>query len=197
MLEPVPGTLVRPIPHGYLSGLAAHCRSAGIHLIMDEVTTGAGRAGAMTVSERLDVKPDMVVLGKGLSAGYFPLAALAVSAEIYAELARTEHRIGFLNGSTTDGHPVGMAAGLAVLDVITAPGFLLMGLELVDAEGRPWDVGEVNRLRLACRDNGLLTSFSRGVMPLLPPLTISPADGHVLAERLAKTIRGFEPRPAR
>ena len=223
MLEPVLGSLMRPVPHAYLNRLATQCRSRGIHLIMDEVTTGAGRAGAMTVSERLEFVPDMMVLGKGLSAGYFPLAALAVSTEIYGELARSEHGIGFLNGSTTDGHPLGMAAGLAVLDVITAPGFfesvretgatlrelirealadepavsgvggeaMMLGVELVDADGAPWSVAEVNRLRLACRDNGLLTSFSRGVLPLMPALTFSQRDCGELADRLAKTLHGF------
>ncbi len=229
MLEPVLGSLMRPVPHAYLNRLATECRSRGIHLIMDEVTTGAGRAGAMTVSERLEFVPDMMVLGKGLSAGYFPLAALAVSTGIYDELARAELGIGFLNGSTTDGHPLGMAAGLAVLEVITAPGFfesvqatgaalrelltdaladepavagvggeaMMLGVELVDGDGTPWSVAEVNRLRLACRDNGLLTSFSRGVLPLMPALTFSPKDCVELADRLAKTLRGFEHRPAR
>jgi adenosylmethionine-8-amino-7-oxononanoate aminotransferase len=163
----------------------------------------------------------MLVLGKGLSAGYFPLAALAVSRDIYTELARTEHRVGFLNGSTTDGHPIGMAAGLAVLDLVSAPEFfpsvretasflrtairdeladvpavrgvggegMMLGVELAHADDTPWSVSEVNRLRLVCRDHGLLTSFSRGVLPLLPPLTISRADCVELVSRLAKALR--------
>lgn len=226
MIEPVLGTFVRPVPHHYLNRLILECRRLGIHVIMDEVTTGAGRAGTMTVSERLASAPDMIVLGKGLSAGYFPLAALAVSSSIYHELARSEHRVGFLNGSTTDGHPLGMAAGLAVLDVITAPGFftsvqetgaflrelirdafaaeptvrevggegMMIGMELAAADGTPWSASEVNRFRLACRDHGLLTSFSHGVLPLLPPLTISRDDCLELVSRLGATLRDFRPR---
>jgi adenosylmethionine-8-amino-7-oxononanoate aminotransferase len=225
MLEPVLGTLIQPVPHHYLNRLITDCRGRGIHVIADEVTTGAGRAGRMTVSERLAFAPDMIVLGKGLSAGYFPLAALAVSSSIYDELARSEHRVGFLNGSTTDGHPLGMAAGLAVLDVITAPGFfesvretgvflrelirdtfadepavrgvggegLMLGVELAAEDGTPWSISEVNRFRLACRDHGLLTSFSRGVLPLLPPLTISRDDCVELVSRLGKTLCKFQP----
>jgi adenosylmethionine-8-amino-7-oxononanoate aminotransferase len=221
MVEPVLGTFVQPIPLPYLNQLSAECRARGIHVIADEVTTGLGRAGGMTVSERLDHPPDMLVLGKGLSAGYFPLAALAVSRDIYTELARTEHRVGFLNGSTTDGHPIGMAAGLAVLDLVSAPEFfpsvretasflrtairdeladvpavrgvggegMMLGVELAHADDTPWSVSEVNRLRLVCRDHGLLTSFSRGVLPLLPPLTISRADCVELVSRLAKALR--------
>jgi adenosylmethionine-8-amino-7-oxononanoate aminotransferase len=221
MVEPVLGTFVQPIPLPYLNRLGAECRARGIHVIADEVTTGLGRAGGMTVSERLDYPPDMLVLGKGLSAGYFPLAALAVSRDIYTELARTEHRVGFLNGSTTDGHPIGMAAGLAVLDLVTTPEFfpsvretaaflrtairdeladepavrgvggegMMLGVELAHADDTPWSVSEVNRLRLVCRDHGLLTSFSRGVLPLLPPLTISRSDCVELVSRLAKALR--------
>jgi adenosylmethionine-8-amino-7-oxononanoate aminotransferase len=220
MVEPVLGTFVRPVPLHYLDRLAVECRSRGIHLIADEVTTGVGRVGRMTVSERLGGTPDMLVLGKGLSAGYFPLAALAVSRDIYTELARSEHRIGFLNGSTTDGHPLGMAAGLAVLELLTKPDFfpavqetaaflretladrlagvatvtevggegMMLGVALRHPDGAEWSVGEVNRLRLVCRDHGLLTSFSRGVLPLLPPLTISRSDCDLLADRLRDAL---------
>jgi adenosylmethionine-8-amino-7-oxononanoate aminotransferase len=226
MVEPVLGTFVRPVPLPYLNSLGAECRARGIHVIADEVTTGLGRAGGMTVSERLDHPPDMLVLGKGLSAGYFPLAALAVSRDIYTELARTEHRVGFLNGSTTDGHPIGMAAGLAVLDLVSAPEFfpsvreaaaflrtairdelagepavrrvggegMMLGVELAHPDDTPWSVSEVNRFRLACREHGLLTSFSRGVLPLLPPLTISRSDCVELVSRLGKALRAFDPR---
>jgi len=227
MLEPVLGTFVRPVPLRYLNRLAVECRARNIHLIADEVTTGAGRAGSMTVSERLALVPDMVVLGKGLSAGYFPLAALAVSQSIYDVLAGAEHRIGFPNGSTTDGHPLGMAAGLAVLSLITAPGFFLsvretaafltgllrdaladhpavrtvsgegmmIGVELGYPDRTPWSVSDVNRFRLACRDHGLLTSFSSGVLPLMPPLNITRPDCEELVTRLSKALRKFEPRP--
>lgn len=226
MLEPVLGTIVQPVSHHYLNRLITECRSRSIHVIADKVTTGVGRAGAITVSERLAVTPDMIVLGKGLSAGYFPLAALAVSSSIYHELARSEHRVGFLNGSTTDGHLLGMAAGLAVLDVITTPGFfesvrqtgvflreliqdtfadeptvrevggegLMLGVGLAAEDGTPWSVSEVNRFRLACRDHGLLASFSRGVLPLMPPLTISRNDCVELVSRLGKTLRELRPR---
>ncbi|MFD7658190.1 aminotransferase class III-fold pyridoxal phosphate-dependent enzyme [Actinosynnema sp. NPDC059797] len=225
MVEPVLGTFVQPVPHRYLNALIAGCRARGIHVIADEITTGAGRAGSMTVSERLEAVPDMLVLGKGLSAGYFPLAALAVSRPIYDALHGTEHRVGFLNGSTTDGHPIGMAAGAAVLDVITAPGFfedvreraaflrdalreglsdiaavrevggegMMIGIELAYRDGTPWSLTDTNRLRLACRDGGLLTSFSVGVLPLMPTLVIDPADCADLVALLGKALRDFRP----
>jgi adenosylmethionine-8-amino-7-oxononanoate aminotransferase len=212
---------VLPLPDHYLDRVAAECRSRGIHLIADEVTTGAGRVGAMTATGRLQQTPDMVVLGKGLSAGYFPLAALAVTEQIFAELADPAHWLGFPNGSTTDGHPIGMAAGLAVLDIITASGFfsgvtatgefvkdlireslpvmpgvrgvrgegLMLGVELADEEGTPWSGADVDRLRATCLDNGLLTSTSQGIMPLMPPLTITRDECVELVERLGRSLR--------
>jgi adenosylmethionine-8-amino-7-oxononanoate aminotransferase len=221
ILEPVLGSYVLPLPDHYLDRVAAECRSRGIHLIADEVTTGAGRVGAMTATGRLQQTPDMVVLGKGLSAGYFPLAALAVTEQIFAELADPAHWLGFPNGSTTDGHPIGMAAGLAVLDIITASGFfsgvtatgefvkdlireslpvmpgvrgvrgegLMLGVELADEEGTPWSGADVDRLRATCLDNGLLTSTSQGIMPLMPPLTITRDECVELVERLGRSLR--------
>ncbi|XTZ17187.1 aminotransferase class III-fold pyridoxal phosphate-dependent enzyme [Micromonospora echinospora] len=124
VVEPVLGSDIGAVSLPFLESLVAECRARDVHLVVDEVTTGAGRTGTMTVSERLAVAPDMVVLGKGLSAGYFPLAALVVGTPIFDALADPPLRLGFPNGSTTDGHPIGMAAGLAVLDVLTAPGFL-------------------------------------------------------------------------
>ncbi|MEV7230337.1 MULTISPECIES: aspartate aminotransferase family protein [Polymorphospora] len=225
MFEPVSGTSFLPAPPHYLETLIVECRRRGIHTIADEVTTGAGRVGAMTYIERLTEVPDMLVLGKGLSAGYFPLAVLAVGSHVFDALTHPPVRLGFPNGSTTDGHPLGAAAGLAVLDVLTADGFfdgvrrrsadlvamlaaaaeseprlgavrgegMLLGIELVDENGEPWRVREVNRFRLACRDQGLLTSYSLGVLPLLPQLTISEADCRELVDLLLKALAAYQP----
>jgi adenosylmethionine-8-amino-7-oxononanoate aminotransferase len=220
MFEPVSGTSFRPAPAHYLETLIVECRRRGIHTIADEVTTGAGRVGAMSYVERLAEVPDMLVLGKGLSAGYFPLAALVVSSALFDELRDPPVRLGFPNGSTTDGHPIGAAAGLAVLDLLAAPGFLeqvrerstrligllgeaagddprlgavrgvgmMLGVELSYPDGAQWTVREVNRLRLACRDHGLLTSYSAGVLPLMPPLSLEPDDCHELVDTLVKSL---------
>ncbi|GIJ27306.1 aspartate aminotransferase family protein [Micromonospora qiuiae] len=224
MFEPVSGTSFRPAPTHYLETLIVECRRRGIHSIADEVTTGAGRVGAMTYIERLNEVPDMLVLGKGLSAGYFPLAALVVARDIYDALADPPVRLGFPNGSTTDGHPIGAASGLAVLDILTADGFLprvlqrsaeltemlvaasnseprigavrgegmMLGVELRDANGALWSLRDVSELRRVCREHGLLTSYSVGVMPLLPHLTISTDDCRELVERFVKAVGAYQ-----
>nr|MDT0659382.1 aminotransferase class III-fold pyridoxal phosphate-dependent enzyme [Micromonospora sp. DSM 115978] len=223
IFEPVSGNLLHAADTDQLTELVRGCRARGVHTIADEVTTGAGRVGAMTVTEKLAEIPDMVVLGKGLSAGYFPLAALAVADPIFDALADPPVRLGFPNGSTTDGHPLGAAAGLAVLEVLTGPGFLdgvrqrgrhlagllaetfaghpyvgavrgegmLLGLELRHPDGLAWSLRDVYRLRLACRDAGLLTSYADGVLPLLPPLTISVDECAELAAILHRTVTRY------
>jgi adenosylmethionine-8-amino-7-oxononanoate aminotransferase len=221
ILEPVLGSYVLSLSGHYLHRIAQECRARGIHVIADEVTTGAGRTGAMTAVERFGLVPDMVLLAKGISAGYFPLAALVVGSPIYDALAAEELWLGFPNGSTTDGHPVGMAAGLAVLDILGAEGFyarvretgeflrsvlvesladipaageilgagLMLGVECVDDSGERWPASQVDKLRLACRDNGMLTSYAYGVLPLLPPLILSRDECADLAGRLARSFR--------
>ncbi|WBB56666.1 aminotransferase class III-fold pyridoxal phosphate-dependent enzyme [Verrucosispora sp. WMMD573] len=225
MFEPVSGTSFRPAPPHYLETLIVECRRRGIHSIADEVTTGAGRVGAMTYIERLTEVPDMLVLGKGLSAGYFPLAALVVASDIYDALADPPVRLGFPNGSTTDGHPVGAAAGLAVLGILTADDFftrvrrraaelvemlmvaakseprigavrgtgMMLGVELHDADGQLWSLRDVSALRGMCREYGLLTSYSIGVMPLLPHLTVTANDCRELVERFVKAVAALRP----
>jgi adenosylmethionine-8-amino-7-oxononanoate aminotransferase len=225
ILEPLMGTYLNSAGSHYLHALLAACRSRDIHLIVDEVSTGAGRVGAMTMSGQAGLDPDMIVLGKGLSSGYFPLAALAVAQPIYDALFDPAGlRLGFPNGSTTDGHPLGAAAGLAVLDVIIAEGFfdtvrqrgdllrelildrlagtgcvrevrgagLMLGVAFTEQDGTPWSVNQVDDLRLACRDHGLLTSYSPGILPLLPPLTITADECLELVDRLGIALRAYQ-----
>jgi putrescine aminotransferase/4-aminobutyrate--pyruvate transaminase len=115
IFEPQMGSLgIIPEPDD-LRALARLCRDAGVHLIADEVTTGCGRTGAMSRTLDLGIEPDLLVLGKNLTSGYVPVAALMVSAALY-ELAANPDPPRFLPaGSATDGHPVACAAGLAVL----------------------------------------------------------------------------------
>lgn len=113
--EPLMGCGVIPTADD-IRGMAEVCRRNGIHFIADEVTTGYGRAGVMSRCVGLGVVPDMIVLGKNMTSGYLPVAALMVSEHLY-EAAFDPDPVRILTaGSTTDGHPVVAAAGLAVLD---------------------------------------------------------------------------------
>lgn len=129
ILEPVPATLGMPIPDpGYLPAVQRICRERGAKLILDEVQTGLGRTGKMWAYEHWGLEPDVVVTGKGLSGGIYPISATLMTREIHA-LFDTEP---FIHISTFGGAEPGAAAALAVLDVVESPGFLSHVAELED-----------------------------------------------------------------
>jgi adenosylmethionine-8-amino-7-oxononanoate aminotransferase len=103
-------------PAGFVQAVAALCRKHGVHLILDEVFTGFGRVGALTVSELEGVVPDFLCLAKGLAAGYLPLAATLTSEKIYeAFLGAFSEGKTFFHGHTFSGNPLGCAVARASL----------------------------------------------------------------------------------
>ncbi len=118
ILEPVSGATLGavPPPEGYMQRIAAICREHGILLIADEIMTGMGRTGKCFAVEHWGVKPDLILVGKGVASGYAPLGAVLASEEVVATI---EGGTGvFLHGFTYNAHPVSAAAGVAVLDHI-------------------------------------------------------------------------------
>jgi 4-aminobutyrate aminotransferase len=106
-----------PAPGSFLQGLAELCADHGILFVADEVQTGFGRTGKMFAVEHHGLRPDVLVLAKGLGSG-FPISAIGGSAELMSRWPRGSH------GGTYGGNPIGCAAALATLDVLTADGFL-------------------------------------------------------------------------
>lgn len=105
-------------PKGFLSGVEALCRRHGVLLVCDEVATGFGRTGTLFACEQEGVRPELLCLAKGISAGYLPLAATLATEEIYDafrgpwEASRT-----FFHGHSYTGNPLACAAGLASLEI--------------------------------------------------------------------------------
>jgi 4-aminobutyrate aminotransferase-like enzyme len=99
-----------------VQALRERCDRYGILYVDDEVQAGCGRTGTVWAIERLGLEPDLIVSGKTLGGG-LPLAAVTGK----AELMDAVHPGGL--GGTFGGNPVACAAGLAVLDELTAPGF--------------------------------------------------------------------------
>lgn len=216
VVEPIMGTTGVFAGADDLRALAELCRANDIHLIADEVSTGYGRVGALSRTEQLGVVPDMLVLAKGIAAGYLPAAALAVSERIYADVAETPDGQGFPLGSTTDGSPLVAAAGLAVLDVLFGDGLietvhgkgavlhealtsacggrevahagLLQRVVLRHDNGVPWTFAQVSELRRLCEDNGLLVSAGLGCLCVLPPLVITEDECVEIGDRLGKAF---------
>jgi 4-aminobutyrate aminotransferase len=126
ILEPVLGEGgYAPAPPAFVTGLADRCREHGILFVADEVQSGFGRTGRMFAVEHLGVEPDVICMAKGIASG-FPFAALGTRRELDDRWPRGSH------GGTYGGNPIGCAAALATIEVITEPGFL----DNVDARGR-------------------------------------------------------------
>ncbi len=122
--EPVMGAGgVIPPSEGYFAAIQPVLRKHGIPLIADEVICGFGRTGNLWGSQTYDIKPDIIVASKCVTAGYFPMGAVLVSPDIHDKLiAASEEFEEFPHGFTTGGHPVGCAIALKAIDIILNEG---------------------------------------------------------------------------
>ncbi|MEP7358357.1 MAG: aminotransferase class III-fold pyridoxal phosphate-dependent enzyme, partial [Anaerolineales bacterium] len=99
-------------PAGYLKAVAELCRQNNVLLIADEIQTGLGRTGKLLASEHEHVRPDMVILGKALGGGVYPVSAVIADRPVLGLFTPGEH------GSTFGGNPLAAAVGRAALRVI-------------------------------------------------------------------------------
>jgi adenosylmethionine-8-amino-7-oxononanoate aminotransferase len=105
-------------PRGYLKKVKELCNKYEILLIADEVAVGFGRTGRMFACEHENVSPDIMIMGKGITGGYLPLAATLTTDEVYnAFLGELSEFKAFYHGHTYTGNPVSCAAALANLSV--------------------------------------------------------------------------------
>jgi len=122
-------------PH-FLRAVAEHVRAAGALLILDEVMTGFGRTGPLFACEQAGVVPDLICLSKGLTGGFLPMGAtVAREGFCQAFIGQTLDRA-FLHGHSYTANPLGCAAGLASLTLLTSDECTLRrrALETVQAE---------------------------------------------------------------
>ena len=103
-------------PDNFWHGLAERREKYGFLVCFDEIVTGMGRVGSWLAAHQLPIDPDIVTIGKGLGAGYWPLAAVLCREHVYDALA--EGSAEFDLGHTWDGAPLPCAVGLAVLDYL-------------------------------------------------------------------------------
>jgi adenosylmethionine-8-amino-7-oxononanoate aminotransferase len=185
-------------PPGTLRAVGDWCDRADALLIADEVMTGFGRTGKMFAIEHESVVPDMIVLGKGLTGGYLPLAMTVVTEEIFSHFDGTvAEGKALAYGHSYTGNALGCAAALAALEIFENENVLAdlqpkieqMRAELKPIGGLPgvrevrqcgficgieMDRAETARdVCLAARGNGLLTRPIRNVVVLMPPLCIT------------------------
>ncbi len=113
MLEPIQGEggVIFP-PPGYLKIVREICDQNNILFIADEIQTGLGRTGRLFACDWEDVRPDVVVIGKALSGGFYPVSAVLASQEILGVFTPGDH------GSTFGGNPLGSAVAREALKVL-------------------------------------------------------------------------------
>ena len=208
LLEPIPATLGMPIAGpGYLDGVQAICRERGAMLIIDEVQTGLGRTGKMWAHQHQGIEPDVVVTGKGLSGGLYPIAATLMTRELHSFFDTNPH----IHISTFGGAELGCAVALEVLDIVEEPDFLSrvegLAMRLRDGlAGLPCELrqrGLMMGLAFAHESGGMMAAaalYKAGVfavwanndpkvLQLLPPLVLSDAEADELIERLKAALQ--------
>jgi len=198
LFETVPATygIMVPDPRFFLRAREL-CDRHGALLIIDEIQSGLGRTGRLWAIEHFGVEPDVMVIGKGLSGGIYPITATCFKAEHEVVF----HKDPFIHVSTFGGAEVGCPVALKVLEISSAPAFLshvqemaqifavafeelrtkhaeiliglrqiglMMGIEMVNEHCGPL-------FTRAAYDNGLLSVYANNdtrVAQLLPPLNI-------------------------
>jgi ornithine--oxo-acid transaminase len=113
MVEPIQGEAGVVVPdEGYLRGVRRLCTQYNVLFIADEVQTGLGRTGKRLACDHEEVKPDILVLGKALSGGTYPVSCVLANDEIMLTIKPGQH------GSTYGGNPLACAVAVAALQVL-------------------------------------------------------------------------------
>jgi ornithine--oxo-acid transaminase len=119
LVEPIQGEggVIVP-PDGYLKQLRQICTENNILLILDEIQTGLGRTGKLFACDHEGIRPDIMIIGKALAGGFYPVSAVLASRSILGLFQPGEH------GSTFGGNPLGAAVARTALKVIVEEGMI-------------------------------------------------------------------------
>ena len=212
MVEPIQGEAGVFVPDdGYLKTAYNLCKEAGVLFIADEVQTGIARTGKILACDHENVKPDILILGKAISGGVFPVSAVLANDEVMMCIRPGEH------GSTFGGNPLANRVAIAALSVVKEEGLsdnaaklglvlrkelksinsemisivrgkgLLNAIVIKSKNGKDaWDVC------LKLRDNGLLAKPTHGdIIRFAPPLVINENQLCECISIIKKTILSF------
>ena len=216
MVEPIQGEAGVVVPHeGYLKGVRDLCTQHNVLFIADEVQTGIARTGKMLATDYEDARPDIVILGKAISGGVFPVSAVLADDEIMLCIKPGEH------GSTFGGNPLACAVARKALEVIIEEDLaenakvlgerfrngmntiidkydlvtLVRGKGLLNAivindspeSSTAWD------LCMSLKENGLLAKPTHGnIIRFAPPLVITEEELDACLAIIEKTIKEFK-----
>lgn len=213
LVEPIQGEAGVDVPDpGYLRGVYDICKKNNVLFIADEVQTGIARTGKLLAVDHEGVKADILILGKALSGGVFPVSAVLADDDIMLCFKPGEH------GSTYGGNPLGAKVAIAALEVVKEEklaekaealgkifreelrkidsdmivlvrGKGLLNAVIIKPKGgkEAWDVC------LALKENGLLAKQTHGdIIRFAPPLVITEEQLMECIEIIAKTLKEFD-----
>ncbi len=205
LVEPInfAGGVIVP-PEGYLATVHELCKRHNITLIVDEVITGFGRSGRWFAFQKEGFLPDIVTMGKGITAGYFPLAAVAVADSIYQDIRQA--KIPLKKVITMAGHPVGCDIALKSIEITARDGLCervegnahlfhqalkplenLRSIQDIRGAGHMWalefsDCGQwsapevAEKVAARCEEQNCIVAAAAGIIRINPPLNSSNAD---------------------
>ncbi len=213
LVEPIQGEAGVFVPdEGYLKKCYDLCKANNVLFVADEVQTGIARTGKMLAVDHENVKPDILILGKALSGGAYPISAVLANDDIMLVIKPGEH------GSTFGGNPMAAKIAMAALEVVKnenlAENAEKMGqifregikkidsemIELVRGKGllnaviiKPKNGKEAWDVCLKMKENGLIAKPTHGhIIRFAPPLTIT--EEHILeaVKIIEKSIKEIE-----
>ncbi|TXD74530.1 ornithine--oxo-acid transaminase [Aequorivita antarctica] len=216
LVEPIQGEAGVFVPsEGYLSKAKALCEKHNVLFIADEVQTGIARTGKLLAVDHENVKPDLLILGKAMSGGAYPVSAVLANDAIMSVIKPGNH------GSTFGGNPVAAAVAIAALSVVRDEKLaenaerlgklfrselnkfietssiaklvrgkgLLNAIVINDSE----DSDTAWNICLKLRDNGLLAKPTHGnIIRFAPPLVMNEEQLMDCVSIIIKTLKGFE-----
>lgn len=213
LVEPIQGEAGVFVPdYGYLKSAHKLCKENNVLFVADEVQTGIARTGRLLACDHEEVKPDVLILGKAISGGVFPVSAVLADDDVMLCIKPGEH------GSTFGGNPIACKVAIAALKVVSDEGLaeranrlgnilrkelnkidskiitLVRGKGLLNAivikpvEGKEaWDVCVV------LKENGLLAKPTHGnIIRFAPPLVITEEQLMECVDIIKKTILSFD-----
>jgi len=216
MVEPIQGEAGVYVPkEGYLAGVKALCNKYNVLFIADEVQTGIARTGKLVCVDHEDAKPDILILGKAISGGVYPVSAVLANNDIMNVIQPGNH------GSTFGGNPVAAAVAIAALEVVkdenlaenaeelgqlfraemskfietSSIATLVRGKGLLNAVliNDTEDSDTAWNICMKLRDNGLLAKPTHGnIIRFAPPLVMTKEQLLDCVSIISKTFKEFE-----
>jgi ornithine--oxo-acid transaminase len=213
LVEPILGEAGVIIPdEGYLKAASELCKEKNVLFIADEIQTGIARTGAILACDHENVKPDILILGKALSGGMYPISAVLADDPIMLCIKPNEH------GSTYGGNPLAARIAIAALEVVRdeklAENSAILGelfrnelnkivsdrIELIRGKGlfnaiviKPMNGTTAWDVCIALKENGLLAKPTHeNIIRLAPPLVITNDQILEAADIIKRTIEGLD-----